>query len=280
MYTVSVKYIKQVLYYMFRHFPRVVLPVLPSAILVGIFYRQSRTLTFIREYGNTENLSIGSVFRMLFQSYPVYYIVVLPAFFVMVSFSCSFLLTMVYKHFRTGKLSVRMPMSNVNHGLESVMPTVAIAFLSLLAYKALFACVVSLLSEMFAPVGKPDGGLIAVVTVLGIATYVLVIYFIMFPIMTSSMMMVYGYAFKDAVSEALRAGGKNDRGSLVVAYSLPFVLNIIVSYILMAVSAPGIVLAVADVVMALFTVTYLTLFSIISVFTQQKIERVDLKKLY
>lgn len=280
MYTVRVLYVKKVLYYMFRHFPRVILPVIPSAVLLGIFYRQSRTLTFIRDYGQAADVSIGGVFGMLFQPSFVYYFVLVPAFFVAVSFSCSFLLTMVYKHFRTGKLSVRMPMSNVNHGLESVMPTVAIIIVTLLAYKALFACVVSLLSEIFVPDGHPGGAMTAIVTILGIATYVTVIYFAIYPLMTSSFMLVYGYTFKDAISEALRAGGKNDRGAVIVGYSLPFVLNLIVSYIMMATEAPILVVAVADVIIQLFAVTYLTLFSIISVFTQQKIERIDLKKLY
>ena len=49
---------------------------------------------------------------------------------------------------------------------------------------------------------------------------------------------------------------------------------------MMATEAPIPVVAVADVIIQLFAVTYLTLFSIISVFTQQKIERIDLKKLY
>lgn len=129
--------------------------------------------------------------------------------------------------------------------------------------------------------GRTSGGaMTAIVTVLGIATYVIVIYFAMYPLMTSSLMLVYGYTFKDAISEALRAGGKDDRGAVVIGYSLPFIFNLIVSYIMMAVAAPLPVVAVADVLIQLFSVTYLTLFSIISVFTQQKIERVDLKKLY
>lgn len=280
MYTVKVIYAKKVLYYMFRHFPRVVLPVLPSAILLGIFYRQTRSLTFIREYGSATELTIGGVFGMLFNDNLLYYLLLVPAFFLVISFSCSLLLTMVYKHFRTGKLSVRMPMSNVNNGLESVMPTVAIMIASLLAYKTLFACVVSLLSEIFAPAGDPSGGTVALITILGIITYTMVIYFAMYPIMTSSLMLVYGYTFKDAFSEALRMGGHNDRVQLVVGYAVPFVVNLASSYILMGVNAHPAVIMAVNVVIQLFLISYITLFSIISVFTQQKIERVDLKKLY
>ena len=130
---------------MFKHLPRLILPVAPAAILLGLFYRQSRTLIFIRDYGQASSTMIADVFGMLFSSNILYYLLLLPAFFIVLSFSCSYLLTMVYKHFRTGKLSVRMPLSNVNHGLEAIMPNIALIFLMLLVYKALFGCVVSLL---------------------------------------------------------------------------------------------------------------------------------------
>lgn len=265
---------------MFRHFFRVILPVLPSAILLGVFYRQSRTLVFIREYGEAENTMIADVFGMLFSDSAWYYVILIPLFFIVVSFSCSYLLTMVYKHFRTGKLSVQMPLSNVNHGLEAVMPTTGVIILLLLVYKALFGCFVSLISEVFIGSMSPSGGIIAAVAVSGIVSYVFIVFFAMYPLIAASLMLVYGYTFKDAVSESLRTGGKKGFASMVAGYMFPFGVNAAVLYILMALNAPYPVVAVINVALELFVISYVMLFSLISVFDQQKLERIDLKKLY
>ena len=274
------KYVKQVLFYMFRHFFRVILPVLPSAILLGLFYRQTRTLVFIRDFGQSDSTSIADIFGMLFIGNVWYYVLLLPVFFVSVSFSCSYLVTMVYKHFRMGKLSVRMPLSNVNHGLESVMPAIGTLMLVLLLYKALFGCFVSLISEVFLSGGAPGGGTIAVVALLGIVSYVFVIYLLMYPMIGVSLSLVYGYSFKDAVGEALRVSGNKHFASLVAGYFFPFFINAVVLYILMAFDAPYAVVALINVFLQLFVITYVTLLSLISVFNQQKLERIDLKKLY
>ena len=60
----------------------------------------------------------------------------------------------------------------------------------------------------------------------------------------------------------------------------PFVVNAVIAYILMAVSAPQVVVIIVNIIVQIFVIAYLVLFSIISVFTQQKLERIDLKKLY
>lgn len=274
------KYIRQVLYYMFRYFPRVVLPVLPSAILLGIFYRQTKPLVFVKDFAEAESTVIADVFGMLFEKNVWYYIILLPVFFVAVSFSCSYLLTMVYKHFRTGKLSVRMPLSNVNHGLEAVMPSVALIMVMLMAYKALFGCIVSLITEVFVGGGAPGIGAAALVAVLGFASYFFVIFFLMYPVVGISLMLVYGYTFTDAIGESLQIGGKKGFLSLLLGYMFPFVVNAVIAYILMAVSAPQVVVIIVNIIVQIFVIAYLVLFSIISVFTQQKLERIDLKKLY
>lgn len=274
------RYVKQTLYYMFKHLPRLILPVAPAAILLGLFYRQSRTLIFIRDYGQASSTMIADVFGMLFSSNILYYLLLLPAFFIVLSFSCSYLLTMVYKHFRTGKLSVRMPLSNVNHGLEAIMPNIALIFLMLLVYKALFGCVVSLLSEIFVGGGEPAIALVAVVAVLGVITYAFVIFFMMYPVISVALMLVYGYTFIDAIGESLRVGGKKDFLPLVLAYCLPFLINAVVSYVLMMLDAPVAVSVIVDIILQLFVIAYTVLFSVISVFSQQKLERIDLKKLY
>ena len=265
---------------MFKHLPRLILPVAPAAILLGLFYRQSRTLIFIRDYGQASSTMIADVFGMLFSSNILYYLLLLPAFFIVLSFSCSYLLTMVYKHFRTGKLSVRMPLSNVNHGLEAIMPNIALIFLMLLVYKALFGCVVSLLSEIFVGGGEPAIALVAVVAVLGVITYAFVIFFMLYPVLSVALMLVYGYTFIDAIGESLRVGGKKDFLPLVLAYCLPFLINAVVSYVLMMLDAPVAVSVIVDIILQLFVITYTVLFSVISVFSQQKLERIDLKKLY
>lgn len=253
---------------------------LPSAILLGLFYRQTRTLMFIRDFRQAESTSIADVFGMLFIGNVWYYVVLLPVFFVAVSFSCSYLITMGYKHFRMGKLSVRMPLSNVNHGLESVMPAIGIIMLGLILYKALFGCFVSLVSEMFLSGGAPGGGTVAVVTILGIVSYVFVVYLLMYPVMGVSLSLVYGYSFKDAVGEALHVSDDKHFASLVAGYMFPFFVNVVVLYILMPFGIPYAVVALINVFLQIFVITYVTLFSLISVFNQQKLEHMDLKKLY
>ena len=57
-------------------------------------------------------------------------------------------------------------------------------------------------------------------------------------------------------------------------------INAVVSYVLMMLDAPVAVSVIVDIILQLFVITYTVLFSVISVFSQQKLERIDLKKLY
>ncbi len=276
----AMRYIRKIFIYIFENFRRTILPVLPSAILLGIFYRQTTTLMFIKRFSVTDIRFFGDIFSLLFSSNATYYFLLLPIMFVFLCFSCSYLLAMVYKHFRTGKITMRMPLSSVNHGLETVGIIVSIIFIVMLVYKLLFSCVLSLVITMFPPRGMPSSGMIAFTCIFGIVTYFSVIYFLVYPIMAASVMLVYGYSFKDAMSESLHIRNKDGFYEVLIGYMFPFCVNIVVSYILVAASASATVFAIVNTVLELFAITYLVLFSIIVVFDKYGIERVDIKKLY
>ena len=142
------KQIKSILQYIFKNFWRTILPVVPTAVLLGFFYRPAFSLTFIRDYSNTEINGLGDVFGLLYSSSPIYWLLILPIMFVVLLISGSYLITMVYKHFRTGKISVRTPLININHGISSILPTILIIFAVMIVYKFLFACLISLISML------------------------------------------------------------------------------------------------------------------------------------
>lgn len=276
----TMKYIRKIIIYLFGNFRRTVLPVLPSAVLLGIFYRQTATLMFIKRFSITDIEFFGDVFTLLFPSNATYYLLLLPIIFVSLCFSCSYLIAMVYKHFRTGKITMRMPLSSVNHGLEAIIIILSIIFIVLLVYKLLFSCIISLIITMFPPKGTPNGGLIAITCILGVSSYFVIVYLLIYPIMAASVMLVYGYSFKDAMSESLHMRNKDKFHEVILCYLFPFFINIFVSYILMAASASVTVFVITNTVLELFVITYLVLFSIIVVFDKCGIERVDIKKLY
>lgn len=274
------KYIRLILKYIGRNIVRTFIPIFPVALFMGLFYQQSPTLVFIKDFGETEIMGFGDVFHLLFPDNPLYYFLVIPIFLILLAFSCSYLIAMVYKHFRTGRLSMRMPLANVNHGLHSVGLCIVLFLTIFLIYRVLFGAIVSLAVSLFMPNGIPGVGLIAFTMILGVVTYFSVVYLTIYPVIAASIMLVYGYSFKDALSDALRTGYRTGMVTLIIAYFFPFVLNALVAYVLISFSAPDFLLNIFNVIVDQFLITYIVLFSVMVVFDLQKIERVDLQKLY
>ena len=272
--------IKKILSYMIKNIWRLLLPVVPSALLLGFFYEPAISLTFIKEYAVTGIDSIADVFALIFSTEWAYYVFGLPAFFVIMVASGSYLLSMVYKHFRTGKISVRTPFVNMNHSVGAIMFAIICLFVVMLIYKFLFSCLVSLISMITAKTSVPGAAEITLSCLLGIATYFPVTYLLMYPVLTSSVMLVYGYRFNEAFSFAIQLRDKPKFYEVELAFMFPIVINAIGSYLLTFLGMPDFINVPIQMVVNTFVLSYFVVFSITVVFDLLQFERLDTRKLY
>jgi len=272
--------IKKILSYMTKHFWRLILPVVPSAILFGLFYEQAFSLTFVDKYSVTPIRGLGDVFGLVFSGEWWYYVLLLPVMFIILICSGSYLVSMVYKHFRTGKISIRTPFVNMNHSFGAILFAVFVVFVGMLLYKFIFACIVSFISMIPATTALPGSAEITLTVVFGIITYFPMVYVFMYPILTTSVMLVYGYPVGDAISFALKLHDKPKFYEVEIAYMFPFAICAVVAYLLMALGMPAFVDAIIKIICEIFALSYLVVFSITVVFDLLQIERMDTKKLY
>ena len=272
--------IKKILSYMIKNIWRLLLPVVPSALLLGFFYEPAISLTFIKEYAVTGIDSIADVFALIFSTEWAYYAIGLPAFFVIMVASGSYLLSMVYKHFRTGKISVRTPFVNMNHSVGAIMFAIICLFVVMLIYKFLFSCLVSLISMITAKTSVPGAAEITLSCLLGIVTYFPVTYLLMYPVLTSSVMLVYGYRFNEAFSFAIQLRDKPKFYEVELAFMFPIVINAIGSYLLTFLGMPDFINVPIQMVVNTFVLSYFVVFSITVVFDLLQFERLDTRKLY
>jgi len=106
------------------------------------------------------------------------------------------------------------------------------------------------------------------------------VYVFMYPILTTSVMLVYGYPVGDAISFALKLHDKPKFYEVEIAYMFPFAICAVVAYLLMALGMPAFVDAIIKIICEIFALSYLVVFSITVVFDLLQIERMDTKKLY
>ena len=105
------EYVRWTITYMFRAFGVLALVCLPAAAVLGIFTKPMASLSYLPDYANTYVRGFKDMFWLVFNRYATRYVYPLFLIFIALVFCSSLALSVVEKHFRTGKCMLRAPLN-------------------------------------------------------------------------------------------------------------------------------------------------------------------------
>ncbi len=205
---------------------------------------------------------------------------VLPIALLLVTVSMSYQVGMVDRHFRTGRLSLRNPLSLMNNCFVPILAAFLILVVIYLLFKIILVCVLSLLTLIL---GSFKVGEIIIAVAMGAISMVGFCFLLVAvrPIMfTAANMLVYGYSFKDAFGVTLKLGESADRFQLNVALLFPFLCYILTGALLTVIGVGVLVQAIVHTIIIALLITYVTTYIMVAMFDLSGIERRDKRKYY
>lgn len=289
-YNIGMVFIKKTLSYIKKaFFPLMLMAIIPSVFL-GFFFKPISGLTFLPQYFAAEDMSFKQIFWLLFGREslvisgfnPAFYILIFFVAFVLLTLACSYGLSMVEKHFKTGKI-IHDPIRSINNSIISVIKTFCIILSVYLLLMLLQSGLILLVNETVSAGGAPKVMDCIWTTVISLVMFVLSFAILIPPAFCTVIMQLMGYSFADAFVEAMRLVGEKWL-SLTVGMLLPTLalaaIKIGISFIPLTMTAAAAVGTVVNIVIFMLYMMYVLSFSMVSVYELTGIERRDIRKSY
>lgn len=278
------KYAKETISYMLSNFARFLLlfamALIPSAIVAFFMDPQGFGLIIpvsqIREIEGFSDIFFLVFSKRLTTQYPY----ILPIALLLISVSMSYTVGMVDRHFRTGRLSLRNPLSLMNNCFLPILATMFLLAIIYLLFKFILVCVLSLLTLILGSFKVGEVIITVAIGIISVVGFCFLLVFVRPIIFTSPNMLVYGYSFKDAFGVTLKMGEKADKFQLNVALILPFAIYILIGAIMAILPLGFWVQTIVHTVIIALLMNYLTTYVMTAMFDLSGIERRDKKKYY
>lgn len=273
------QYVRLTFQYMRKAFLILAAVNLPAAVVLGIFTRPMRTLTFLPEYLQTAVSGFWDTFWLIFgrdattKVYPVILVFLLLLLGVCVSFS------LIEKHMRVGKLHFTGAVKQINSYFLPVLIMLAILAVLTLVYSLLQTGMLTLLHFIISGNGKPVLAGVIVSAAVALVLFVLAVAAFCSTVYLASMMTIYGYSFRDGYAAAFRLTSHNT-GGIVAGLLFPTLLVAVVRIGLGFVPMPLFAFQIIGCVLYLFLLVYLVSFIMVSLFDLSGMERRDCKRHY
>ncbi len=253
---------------------------LPCAVGSARFFRQTACVYdfYSRIFAN-DSKGFGDVFGLIFhvgflkRVYPAVII------FVTLLISLCLSLSVIEKHFRVGKLTLRKPFSEINNSFFPVLKVLLCLTAVMIIYSLLVISFVSLAQYVICGFGKPSTAAVIVAAVISVALFVLSFCFSAPLMLMMPLSVIYGYSFSDAVASAFELVGKKPIPA-VFGGIFPFLIVLIVEYILSFFPIIRAVRIIISTLMYLFVTVYLSAYVMIIMFSLSGLERRDKKEFY
>lgn len=266
------KYFKQTISYLKKNLWLPIAAMVVPAIVACFLSTPYWEVSFVSDFKNPD-VPISETFRVLFgdswqQIWPV---VVISIFQI---FGATLTMSAVDKHFRTGKLSLRMPLRLANNTIFPItLGIVIMCVISIIWRFALFG-LVSLVQVIAHSLGFAPQATIVIISAIAVVLFffhVLVITPILF---WAPIMFIYGYRFRDAAATSFKmlAGKKVFRGMI-----LPLLLCAAIQIAVGFANAHYAVSCVVDFIIFLATNVFVTVYVIITFYEISGLDRRDVK---
>ncbi len=278
------KYVKETVSYMLSNFWRFLLlftmALVPAAIVAFFMEPQGFGLIISVDKIRAINDFTDIFFLVFSRKLITKHLYVLPIAIILISLSMSYTVGMVDRHFRTGRLSLRNPLSLMNNCFLSILATMLILVCIYLIFKFLLVCVVSLLTLVLGSFKVGEIIIVVLSCIISIVGFCFLLIFVRPIMFTSPNMLVYGYSFKDAFGATLKMGKQADKFQLNVALILPFIVYILIGAVMTIFTINFWIEAVVHTIIIALLMNYITTYIMSAMFDLSGIERRDRKKYY
>lgn len=266
---------------MFPKMPRLMLLSLLPALVIALFMDPQGfgLLIPIDELALVQDFA--DVFFLVFSPRLVNkYFYMVPIVLALVIVSMSYTVGIIERHFRSGRLSLRSPLSVINNCFVPILTVILLLLLIYFVFKFLLVCILALLCLILGNFGV--GGIITSVTVSIISLLGFYALLIMLRplIFTAATQLVYGYSFRDAFGTTLRFTEGAKSIELNIALVLPFFSYYIVSAFLFLINASFVVSVIFHTLLTALLMQYVCVFVLVAMFDLSGIERRDVRKIY
>ncbi len=276
MYNKNMRFVKATLKYIFSHFPRImIIGLLPAFVFAFFLYPDAFGIIVEVEKIKAVD-SFADEFFLCFNKSILKrpYFVLIELLLLVVSVSLT--MGMVERHFKTGKFTMRAPLSTINNCFLPVGIIIILVFLAYMGYRLLLFCLLTLLIKIFGvSLGAWVSVIIWVVGFTGIITLLLLLKPVLF---TTTTMLVYGYSFKDALGVAIKMPEGERAFETGFALVLPFAVEMLIGSLLKILNAHFITSVIVNTVTIAFLLQYVVVYLLITMYDLAGLERRDTLK--
>lgn len=273
------KYIGETFAYLKKSFCLIALVCLAPSVALGFFSKPLSLLTFVPVYSGSFVRGFGDVFRIILNADSLKRIYPPVIVFVLLLLSLCIGLSVIEKHFRIGKLTLKKPFAEINNTFFPVLKVMLLMTAVIALYALLTVSLVSLSHYIFCGIGKPNAGAVASASVISVLLFVLCAVFAGPMLLMMPITVIYGYSFADALTAAYELVGKK-LASVVIGGIFPFAVVTVIQSVLLFFPIIRVAAVAISAAMYLFITVYMTAYIMVVMFDLSELARRDNKKYF
>ncbi len=270
------KYVKMTISYLFKNFWRVFLTLIPISVLCAFFIKPLTSVTalyyitkeeFIEPKGLVETLDFASEW---------YYIFIYLGIIALLSAFLSYAYITMYRHMRTGKISIRTPLRYMNGGFIPFGKVIFCIGVYIFLMQIIISGVLVLLNYVFSSLSVPYW-------IFRVIAYMLILFIFFFgnlmlntPLMMVFHMYVYGYGLMEAWSANGKLLDNKITATMFFATLIPLLVIVVTNFVFVLIVLPYWVEIIIRTVVYFFVFAYFIALAITVMFDLCEIERRDI----
>ena len=269
------KNVKMTISYMFKSFWRLLIPTLPVAICMALVINPLNSVTALYDFTVDKVYGSNEIFEAFEYNF-VWADIFKYAICILIStVFLSYAYIAVYRHFRTGKFSIRNPLPYINGGFFPILKTLLIICSYTIGYEALMVCVLILFNTIIATLSYTAFLIIAYVLI--ILGFILGVRLLSIPLLMVAQMCIYGYSSIEAWNCCNRIQFKNLE--IFLATLIPLIILLAINFVITKFALFGIVeIIIINSVFYVFMLSYFITLSLTLTFSYSQLERRDLRR--
>ncbi|MDR0426536.1 MAG: hypothetical protein LBH24_05115 [Clostridiales bacterium] len=273
-------YIRMTLKYCVKNFPRLILAAAPLVVAAAFLLNPVNVFVYGERFAPEGLDGFRHIFFWLFRREIVGRWYQYAIAFVLHFLTCCFLIAIVEKDFKVGRLSVRSPFYSINNTFPPVFKTYLVVFVAVLLFKSLLMCVLTLFSTIFLSAGM---SLFYSDVILAAAAFLLCFFFVILlrtVFLTVGTMLLYGYGFRESYGVTLKFCVKKKGFYVAASLALPLLTQFALDYLMALTGAPDIVYYFVDALLLGLGTIYVCVTVMTAVYDITGIERRDMRPAY
>lgn len=250
----------------------VIVMIIPS-VVACILSTPYWEVSFVAAFDYQPYLSASQTFRLMFgDSWQYLWPVVVVA--ILQTCGASLIMSVVVRHFRTGKLTLRSPWSMINNSIFPIAIGVIVMSVMSIVWRFLLFGLVMLVQVIAHAASLSTGAALAIIAAVAVVMFILHVITITPILFWAPIMFIYGYRFRDAAAMSFKLiSGKK----LYIQLLLPMLFCVGVQLLVGFLQLHVVIACAIGCVIFLFTNSYAILFTMVTFYDISELERRDVK---